>query len=151
MPRPPTDVDAYVAGLQARGVQVTVGPRVDHRHVAAEASYQDQRRVAKPKNGPTEDEFIEQVIDLAHLLQWKSAHFRAARTTSGWRTAVSGDGKGFCDLLLARDRVVYAELKVGKGRLSPEQKAWSDVLKHAGQEVYLWKPENWEEIERILT
>src|SRR5215813_9770420 len=41
----------------------------------------------------------------------------AAEAATGWRTAVSGDGAGFPDLLLVRaERLVVAELKVGRGQ-----------------------------------
>jgi hypothetical protein len=52
----------------------------------------------------SEASFLEQIIDLAHLFGWRVAHFRAARTFSGWRTPVQGDGKGFPDLVLCRRR-----------------------------------------------
>ncbi len=98
----------------------------------------------------SEEAFLNRVMAFSREHGWKSAHFRAARTEHGWRTAVSGDGKGFCDLLLVRERVIFAELKAKKGKLSPEQQAWSEVLKEAKQEVYLWFPKDWPEIKRIL-
>jgi hypothetical protein len=72
--------------------------------------------------GITESEFLDQVLQYAKLRGWRSAHFRPAKTIDGWRTPVSGDGKGFPDLLLVRgDRVIVAELKVGKNKLTLEQ------------------------------
>lgn len=85
--------------------------------------------------------FEHQVIDLARILGWRTAHFRAARTAAGWATPVAGDGKGFPDLVLVRDRVVFAELKTGaRPRLGPDQVAWRDALAHAGAEWHLWAP-----------
>jgi hypothetical protein len=85
----------------------------------------------------TEAEFTSAVIDLAKYRGWLVCHFRPARTVKGWRTPIEGD-KGFPDLVLARQgRVIFAELKVGKGALRPEQAAWAEAL---GNEVYLWKP-----------
>ena len=54
-----------------------------------------------------------QVLNLARLTGWRSAHFRPAQNQRGkWRTAVSGDGAGFPDLVLAReDRLLFVELK----------------------------------------
>ena len=45
--------------------------------------------------------------------------------------------------MLVRDRVIYAEIKLERGRLSAEQDAWLEVLREAGQEVYVWKPADW--------
>jgi hypothetical protein len=35
------------------------------------------------------------------------------------------------------------EVKLERGRLQPEQVAWLDVLREAGQEVYVWRPSDW--------
>lgn len=86
---------------------------------------------------PDEDGFTRQVIRFAKLHSWYCTYFRTARTVGGWRTPVSGD-VGFPDLVLVRERVVWAELKTSTGRLSPEQQAWIESLRAAGQEVYLW-------------
>jgi len=97
-----------------------------------------------------------------------------------WVTAVQGDGKGFPDLVLVRrevvrmsdtpdrcfhgvvifaqpnipcefpGRVIFAELKSMRGALTEEQQEWIDTLKAAGQEVYVWRPSDIEEIERVL-
>lgn len=90
------------------------------------------------------------VIELAQLLGWRVAHFRPARTAQGWRTAVAGDGAGFPDLVLTKATVLYAELKAQKGRVSPDQAAWHDALRAAGQEVVVWRPSDWAAIEARL-
>lgn len=92
------------------------------------------------------------VIQLARLLGWRSAHFRAARTVYGWRTPVQGDGKGFPDTLLLREgRLIVAELKSATGRLTPEQEDWLAAWRAVpGVEVYTWTPDNLEEIAVIL-
>jgi len=41
-------------------------------------------------------------------------------------------------------------LKADKGRLSPEQKEWIEDLREVGQEVYLWRPSDWDDIQGIL-
>lgn len=61
----------------------------------------------------TEAMFQIEIIELARILGWRVAHFRPAQTRHGWRTPVAADGKGFPDLVLVRERVIYAELKVG--------------------------------------
>jgi hypothetical protein len=101
----------------------------------------------------TERELQNAVIELAQLLKWRVAHFRPARTAQGWRTAVAGDGVGFPDLVLVRDRLIFVELKSAKGRLSPAQQCWLADLEHdAGQEVHIWRPCHWLDgtIEQIL-
>ncbi len=85
----------------------------------------------------TEQELLDTLItdtrnrlSLAHLLHWRTAHFRPAMLQSGgYRTAVSGDGKGFPDLVFARvPRVVTMELKVRGNKLSDDQADWNNVL-----------------------
>src|SRR5437763_860370 len=66
----------------------------------------------------TEAAFTRQVIALARLRGWRAAHFRPGRTARGWRTPVQGEGVGFLDLVLVRGRVVWAELKSARGRLT---------------------------------
>lgn len=92
------------------------------------------------------------ILDLARLFGWHRAHFRPAMTAKGWRTPVSGDGKGFPDLCLVRDRLVFAEVKVGRNRLSPEQCSWRDWLTYAGCEWHLWTETEWEDgtVDRVL-
>ena len=81
------------------------------------------------------------IIDLAHLLGWRVAHFRPAQNSRGaWRTAVSADGAGFPDLVLVRNGVViFVELKSEKGRISPAQEAWLAALPHS----LVWRPADW--------
>ncbi len=100
---------------------------------------------------PTEEQFQEAVIKYAQLMGWRVAHFRPARTAKGWRTAVGADGVGYPDLTMVRyPRVIFAELKTDKGRISKAQAAWLDDLGGAGQEVYVWRPRDWAMIERML-
>lgn len=91
-----------------------------------------------------------QVMQLAKLFRWRVAHFRAVLTKHGWQVPVAADGQGWPDLCLVRDRVIYAELKTGRGKLEPEQVAWRDALLAAGQEWYEWRPEHLDDIARIL-
>lgn len=93
----------------------------------------------------TEAELQASVLEIAQLLEWMRAHFRAARTSRGWRTPVEGDGKGFPDLvLLRRERMIVAELKGDGGKPSPEQLLWLAAFDMVpGIEVYLWSPDEW--------
>lgn len=99
---------------------------------------------------PTEAEFQAQVVELAHVYGWRVAHFRSARTQHGWRTPVAADGAGFPDLVLVRDRIIFAEVKAERGRLSLDQRLWLAALGGAGAEIYVWRPSSWPEIERTL-
>lgn len=91
----------------------------------------------------TEAELLTAVLDLATVLKWRTAHFRPARTESGWRTAVSGDGKGFVDIVLVKNRVLFIELKSMSGRQSREQAEWMIDLRAAGANYRLWNPSDW--------
>ncbi len=99
----------------------------------------------------SEADFQRQVIDLAQLHGWRVAHFRPGMNKRGqWMTAVSGDGAGFVDLVLCRERIIWAELKTDDGRLSLGQHSWMLALKLAKQEYYIWRPKNWTSIELAL-
>lgn len=95
---------------------------------------------------PLEKDFQRDVVQLARTLGWRVALFRPARTTKGWRTAVGADGAGWPDLMLVRDRLVAAELKVGRNRLTPEQADWIEWLTAAGVECHVWRPEDLDHI-----
>lgn len=98
----------------------------------------------------TEKEFSQQVEDLLNLFGWRWCHFRPARTEHGWRTALSGY-QGFLDYIVARgDKLIFAELKSEKRKLTPQQQEWLDTLKACGQEVYVWRPADIETIAEIL-
>lgn len=98
-----------------------------------------------------EDDFQRELLEVSGLLGWKRAHFRPAMTADGrWITAVAGDGKGFPDLILLRERLIVTELKVKPNKPSKEQRAWLEGFIAAGVETYLWYPEDWDEIQRVL-
>lgn len=90
----------------------------------------------------SEADLLKAVLELARIFRWKSAHFRPAKTEHGWRTAVSGDGKGFFDLVLVRPpRVLFVELKSEKGKMALEQDDWFAMACGCpGVETYCWRP-----------
>lgn len=109
------------------------------------------RAVLRPHWTETEDQFLGWVIDRAHLSNWYVAHQRPAMTVHGWRTAWQADGKGFPDLVLVRDRVIFAELKADRvKRLQAEQAEWHERLEAADAEVYTWRPSDRDRITEIL-
>lgn len=97
-----------------------------------------------------EEEFLFTVIEYAQAQGWRVAHFRPAKTAKGWRTAVQADGKGFPDLVLVRERVLFAELKTEEGQMTPAQKDWLSALMTANAGYFLWRPSDWNDIRRIL-
>ena len=91
----------------------------------------------------TERDLREQIRDLCKLYGWKM-YFT-------WRSIHSP--AGFPDLVLANSeqkKVIFAELKREKGKVTPEQKEWLDALKACGQTVYVWRPGDIEAIAEIL-
>lgn len=109
----------------------------------------------------SEKAFTAQLIKLAQVLGWRTFHARPAQTQSGnWITAVQGDGAGFPDLVLVHKesgRLIFAELKTEKGRLSTKQDEWLADLagcEHdgpgVGVVVCVWRPSDIEEIEEML-
>lgn len=59
---------------------------------------------------------------------------------------------GFPDLVIvAPARVIFAELKTEKGRLTAEQEAWVQSLNRAGVLAFVWRPQDWESIKNLLT
>ncbi len=109
----------------------------------------------------TEDDFLSWVIDYAHLKGWLIAHFRPAMVIKAgkisYRTAVSADGKGFPDLVLARETpggftdIIFVELKSAKGKLKDEQKMWLELLsKNPTTQCFVWRPSDRAEVEEIL-
>lgn len=105
----------------------------------------------------TEHEFMRHVIAYAKARDWLVYHTHIAKRSA----------EGFPDLTMVREgRLVFAELKREKGgRVSLAQDTWLRELgrvEHesavwAGAEViarpvrvYLWRPSDWPEIERVL-
>lgn len=99
----------------------------------------------------TEAAFQQQVIALAKLYGWRVAHFRPAQNAKGeWRTPVAADGKGFPDLVLVRDKVLFVELKTSTGKLTRDQVEWGGALLKAGATWTRWRPKDFDEIQEVL-
>lgn len=97
------------------------------------------RRATLPQ--PTEKEFQQSVVDYAQLNGWLVFHDYDSRRSQ----------PGFPDLVMvARGRVVFAELKVGRNRLTPAQLMWAGDLERTPAEYYTWYPKDWEQIEATL-
>jgi len=98
----------------------------------------------------SEAEFQREVVTFAQSRGWIVAHFRPSLNSRGeWQTAVAADGEGFPDLVMVRDRIIWAELK-NRTNLSENQKRWRDAIQKAGGEWYLWRPKHWDELKKVL-
>lgn len=91
-------------------------------------------------NGVTEAQWQHVVTDLAKLLGWRTWH-----NTVAWRS-----DPGWPDLVLVRDRVVFAELKVERGKLTAAQEIWLLWLRAAGADVHVWRPSDIDAVRECL-
>lgn len=92
----------------------------------------------------SEKDFAQTVVETAEALGWT-----VWRT---WRSDHSPSGEP--DLRMAHPvlrRVIWAELKSYKGRLTAAQQQSIETLMAAGATVFIWRPTDWEEIESILS
>ena len=88
------------------------------------------------------------VVAAAKALGWEVYHTRFSLASE----------RGWPDLALARYRpdgvtvrLVFAELKSERGKLSPAQFRWLSLLGDCpGVECYVWRPSQWDEVERVL-
>ncbi|MGD0386400.1 MAG: VRR-NUC domain-containing protein [Solirubrobacteraceae bacterium] len=89
----------------------------------------------------TEKQFQQQVVDWARFNHWLVYHPHDSRHSAA----------GFPDLALVRDgRLVFAELKTARGRVSVAQHEWLAALAASGCETHVWRPADWPVIERTL-
>jgi hypothetical protein len=80
------------------------------------------------------------IIALARQLGWFEYHTFDSRKSRA----------GFPDLVLIRERIVYAEVKAERGKTTPTQDDVLQRLRNAGGEVYVWKPSDYDDVQRIL-
>ena len=85
------------------------------------------------------------------------ARVRRLAERSGWLVYHTHDSRrspeGFPDVVLTKPgRLIFAELKSRIGKPTAEQARWLAVLARSipGVETYLWRPGDWDEIERLL-
>ena len=104
----------------------------------------------------TEAEFTDDLLKWAKVYGWRRFHVRG-----NTRRLIQGD-VGFPDLVLVRPpRLIFAELKVGKNKVTPEQQAWLNALQECevepygmpgpSAEIYTWRPEDWSQILVVLS
>lgn len=90
----------------------------------------------------TEEHWQGVVLKAASTLGWLCYHTRFS-----WKSE-----PGYPDITLVRGaRLIFAELKRDDKDPTPEQELW---LKALGQvpavEVYVWRPRDWDDVQRIL-
>ena len=88
----------------------------------------------------SEREWQQTVVDYARAKKWSCFHPFDSRHSAA----------GFPDLVLVRERIVFAELKREKGKVSAEQRDWQIAIMFAKGEYYLWRPSDWGEVEQVL-
>jgi hypothetical protein len=86
----------------------------------------------------TEAEFQGMIVERARVRGWLVYHVYDSRRSSA----------GFPDLVMVRaGKLVLAEVKTAKGRLSPAQAAWFAALSAVEDQprvtVAVWRPEDW--------
>jgi hypothetical protein len=98
--------------------------------------------VAIPKVQISETQFTTQIVSLTKMFGWRRYHT--------WRSINSP--AGFPDeVLVRRERLIFAELKAENGKVSALQQEWLDDLARVpGLEVYVWRPSQLAEITGIL-
>lgn len=94
--------------------------------------------------GISENQFEAQVKDLAKTFGWLYYHT--------WRSIHSP--AGFPDCVMVRNsRIIFAELKNEKGKVSLAQQEWLEALGNVGDkdvQVFIWKPSQFDEIVECL-
>jgi hypothetical protein len=83
----------------------------------------------------SEAELQNNIVELANVFGWLVFHDHDSRMNN----------PGFPDLVLVRERVIYAELKNAKGKYRPDQKVWMRQLIGAGESCFLWRPAHWQD------
>jgi hypothetical protein len=81
------------------------------------------------------------VLKLARLCHWATYHTRYSL----------GSDAGWPDLVLCKPpRLLIRELKREGEGATAEQTAWLTALRACGMDCGIWRPGDWDEIERIL-
>lgn len=89
----------------------------------------------------SEKDWQRQVVDLAGFLGWEHYH--------PWLSIHSP--RGWPDLALCRPpRLILAELKTERGKPTPAQEHWLEMLGRCGVETYLWRPSDFEAVRDVL-
>lgn len=90
----------------------------------------------------TEAEFQGWLVTTARILGWRAFHPYDSRRSEA----------GFPDTTLVRGgRLIFAELKTMKGKVTGAQQEWLDAFGEVpGVEVFVWRPDALDEILEVL-
>ena len=89
----------------------------------------------------TEKRWMADVIEAATMFRWAWYHTLDSR----------GSTPGFPDLILVRPpRLLAVELKAERGKLTPAQAEWLDLLAVCGVETHVWRPSDHASMLRAL-
>ena len=103
-------------------------------------------KVSKPITSLDEKEFTQLVVGtnanpgVVRYFGWKVYHTLRSK----------GSQPGFPDWTLARERVMWLELKTETGKVSDHQASWLLALFNAGVEAYVVRPRHFDEITCVL-
>jgi hypothetical protein len=129
--------------------------RVPPDHPAVRAAVANGLIRAADVPPETEAAFQARVFAFAREHGWAVLHVPRVSVRRGGKlvhlTATVGDGRGFVDAVLVRDRVLFRELKSDRGTLDPEQTRWRDRLHAANADWAVWKPKDWQLVVETLT
>lgn len=89
----------------------------------------------------SEAAFQNKVLALCRWLKLRTYHTYDSRRSA----------PGFPDLVIVgKAGIIFAELKTTRGKVTIYQQAWWDDLTKAGAEAYIWRPEDWPQIQDVL-
>jgi hypothetical protein len=89
----------------------------------------------------SEAQFQQRITDLCDWLHVKWHHETDSRRSKA----------GFPDLVLCGPRgIAFVELKTEKGKVTKAQTEWLESIAVAGGNSMVWRPSQWEAIERFL-
>jgi hypothetical protein len=106
--------------------------------------YQQQvlGKIGKTRPNPQlEIPFMEQVIEFLRICGWLVYHTKDSRKSA----------PGFPDIVVLKGKrqLVVETKRVGE-EPTGEQERWLQAYVDVGAEVYVWTPDDWEEIERVV-
>lgn len=129
--------------------------------VAAQTAPRQEQAKNKPQDAPTafrqsERDWQAKVLQYAALRGWRAFHDNATnapRRCSGCGAIrhLPRNAPGWPDLVLVRrPDVLFVELKSDAGKVDDDQQRWLDDLMACGQRVYVWRPRDWDDVQRVL-
>ena len=101
----------------------------------------------------TADDLQEHVLRRMTEREWQRQVRQAAEARGWWVFFIwtsLHSPRGWPDLTMLRDRLIFAELKSETGRLSSKQQDVLLQLTAAGQECYVWRPSDWDAVLEAL-